>query len=557
MTDAIAPFLKNTMPTTQIEMTLSGRNLKNTDILSKSDPYCLISMKESWQDNFHQIAKTETIQDTLNPEWVKKVILNYNFESIQKIRFEIRDEDYNGSDFLGFYETTVSDLVSFSGRQFVGKLKGRTGENFGEIIVVTEEVISCKQIAEIQFAAQNLPSSMWSCLGHTRSPFLIISRANEDGKFSVVTKTEVLTNTQDPIWKAFTIRVTTLCNGDFDRTLKIDCFDYNNSGDHKLIGTCYSSLRRLISPNEPRMVLDNERKRKQDPSYSGGFLRVNNSRIMEELSFLDFIRGGTQMHFAVAIDFTASNGPHTDPNSLHYISHNRLNFYEIALHGVGDIIQYYSSSKQFPAFGFGARIPPNGQVSHQFPLNGNPTHPFCSGIDEILIQYRNQLNSGIQFYGPTNFAPVINNTISIASEFQDGRNYFVLLIITDGQISDMHETKRAIINASLLPISIIIVGVGNADFDNMDELDSDDRLLRIDGLCAKRDIVQFVPLNKYLMNNGLNQYIKSQADLAKEVLAEIPGQLTAFMRSKGYKPQNTTEYVPPSSSTIVPTAPMS
>ena len=132
----------------------------------------------------------------------------------------------------------------------------------------------------------------------------------------------------------------------------------------------------------------------------------------------------------------------------------------------------------------------------------------------------------------------------------------MLLIITDGQISDLYETKRAIISASSLPISIIIVGVGNADFDNMDALDSDDALLTAGGQRAKRDIVQFVPLNKYLSRNGPDQFIKSQADLAKEVLAEIPQQLTSFMKSRGITPQNATSNVPPNTSNVVPTAPM-
>ena len=53
----------------------------------------------------------------------------------------------------------------------------------------------------------------------------------------------------------------------------------------------------------------------------------------------------------------------------------------------------------------------------------------------------------------------------------------MLLIITDGVITDMDATKRTIVENSNLPFSIIIVGVGGADFDAMDELDSDDSLL--------------------------------------------------------------------------------
>lgn len=190
-------------------------------------------------------------------------------------------------------------------------------------------------------------------------------------------------------------------------------------------------------------------------------------------------------------------------------------------------------------------------------MNGNHAYPYCSGVDEILKHYRHQLRN-VTLYGPTNFAPVINNTISIADQFQDGKHYFVLLIITDGIISDMHHTKRAIVNASTLPISIIIVGVGDAEFDAMDELDSDDVRLTVDGRYAERDIVQFVPLNKFLVKNGTSSsYIKSQADLAKEVLEEIPEQVTGFMKSRGYRPNIPQESLhPPNASAVMPTAPL-
>lgn len=117
----------------------------------------------------------------------------------------------------------------------------------------------------------------------------------------------------------------------------------------------------------------------------------------------------------------------------------------------------------------------------------------------------------------------------------------------------MHHTKHAIVTASALPISIIIVGVGDADFDAMDELDSDDVRLMVDGRYAERDIVQFVPLNKFLAKNG--PFIKSQVDLAKAVLEEIPDQLTGFMRSRGFKPDIKTN-VPGDAAVLVPTAPM-
>ena len=74
----------------------------------------------------------------------------------------------------------------------------------------------------------------------------------------------------------------------------------------------------------------------------------------------------------------------------------------------------------------------------------------------------------------------------------------MLLIITDGVISDFPETLSAIVYASTLPMSIIIVGVGAADFSAMNALDGDNGFLRdAGGNAARRDIVQFVPYRKF------------------------------------------------------------
>ena len=63
----------------------------------------------------------------------------------------------------------------------------------------------------------------------------------------------------------------------------------------------------------------------------------------------------------------------------------------------------------------------------------------------------------------------------------------------------MGNTCDAIVYASKLPMSIIIVGVGSADFSAMSKLDGDDEdsvLMSQNGEPVARDIVQFVPFRK-------------------------------------------------------------
>lgn len=78
------------------------------------------------------------------------------------------------------------------------------------------------------------------------------------------------------------------------------------------------------------------------------------------------------------------------------------------------------------------------------------------------------------------------------------QQYSVLLILTDGEITDFDQTRDAIVRASRLPMSIIIVGVGPADFKAMELLDGDDGVLRSTvGEAVARDIVQFVPYRNF------------------------------------------------------------
>jgi len=57
------------------------------------------------------------------------------------------------------------------------------------------------------------------------------------------------------------------------------------------------------------------------------------------------------------------------------------------------------------------------------------------------------------------------------------QKYNILLILTDGVINDMNKTIDEIVRGSELPVAIIIVGIGEAEFDSMETLDGDEEAL--------------------------------------------------------------------------------
>jgi hypothetical protein len=113
-----------------------------------------------------------------------------------------------------------------------------------------------------------------------------------------------------------------------------------------------------------------------------------------------------------------------------------------------------------------------------------------------------------------------------AREAQQHNTYLTLLILTDGAIHDMSLTKELIVEASHLPCSLIIVGVGEADFTMMEELDCDGTLLRApSGKIALRDIVQFVEYREATL----------KGNLAEQVLAELPDQVVDYAMKTGFQ----------------------
>ena len=85
------------------------------------------------------------------------------------------------------------------------------------------------------------------------------------------------------------------------------------------------------------------------------------------------------------------------------------------------------------------------------------------------------------------------------NNYINNQKYIILLIITDGVISDMDDTIDEIVKGSSLPLSIIIIGVGDANFDSMNILDGDDEPLysKKTKSYMKSDIVQFVPFDEF------------------------------------------------------------
>eukprot|EP01083_Nonionella_stella_P083738 231606_1 len=545
----------------RVELFIKCHDIIQLDLLSKSDPFVVVYLKSSTKKSFEEIGRTEVIHDNHFPEFTKPFVLDYYFEEEQMLRFDAYDEDKKGSQqlddhqIIGSCTMPLGEIIHEQGCTIAKKLmhngkslKNKQTKNYTHLIVSAEKVTeSGNEEITLQFSCKGLPK-MDGFFGKC-DPFFVVKRlrGGDDNETVKVygDRNNYVSKSLNPVFKPFTIQTQTLCNNDEYRPIIISLYDWDPDGGDDYIGSVETSLNALKTKPKGEPIKKNTKRLK---NKTFGVLNVDQYTSRPLSSFLDYLQGAVDMSLMIGIDFTASNGDPRDPASLHHFTSTEPSSYQKAIRQIGNILSVYDTDQRFPVWGFGAHFNNvwvggteywNG-VSHAFNLNFNLSNPEVNGITGIEQAYTSAISKNIfQLAGPSRFADILGKAKSVARvahemTMKDKQNnkiqYFIFLIITDGAITDMRQTRNQIVEIAneYLPLSVVIVGVGNANFGSMNELDADEHgLINSQGISAKRDVVQFVPMNKY--KDDLN-------GLSKETLREIPNQFLSYVQHHKIKP---------------------
>jgi len=259
----------------KIELSLYATNLKDMDVFSKSDPRCVLFEKRS--GNWVEIDRTETISNNLNPKWEKKFYLNYNPQCPQELKFEIYDWDTNSTqlnrqDFLGRTEISLGTILTSPGRQLSSFLKDGGG---GKITILSEEINpNAGGRVSLQLAGHKL--DRMDFLGSS-DPYYLLSKKMQNGQWALVYKSEVIKNNCSPKWKVMDKSLAEICNGDYQRELKIEIFDYDSTSKDDIIGEFVTNLRSLsnsFSNHSQHEVINLNKQRNKRKYKNSGIINV-------------------------------------------------------------------------------------------------------------------------------------------------------------------------------------------------------------------------------------------------------------------------------------------
>ena len=195
------------------------------------------------------------------------------------------------------------------------------GKTTGSIIIRAEQTKSCSSFIQLQLGA-NFKSNRMFGFGDTKGK-LVMNRIMQNHQKVKLMETEWYRNTE-PVYKIFELSIQKICLGDQDREVEIELWDHHHSKDDDFMGRGVFTLNQILR-NQKQITLLNKSSKKI------GEVNVLIANVIQKPQFIDYIRGNTQLNLTVAIDFTGSNGAHTNANSLHYIGHSGLNQYQQAI----------------------------------------------------------------------------------------------------------------------------------------------------------------------------------------------------------------------------------
>nr|XP_042704572.1 copine-8 isoform X10 [Chrysemys picta bellii] len=137
------------IPATKVELSVSCRNLLDRDTFSKSDPICVLYTQGIGSKEWREFGRTEVIDNTLNPDFVRKFIMDYFFEERENLRFDLYDVDSKSPnlskhDFLGQVFCTLGEIVGSQGSRLEKAIAGIPGKKCGTIILTAEELNCCR-----------------------------------------------------------------------------------------------------------------------------------------------------------------------------------------------------------------------------------------------------------------------------------------------------------------------------------------------------------------------------------------------------------------------------
>ena len=471
---------------------MSGRNsfrfkvsLRAEDLRDSINPSCKVSLLTYKGELQGRLHRTATAYQTESPVWENKFSMPVSFGETSRLRFEVFDNESAAARVIGVVEMPCASLIRFEETKL--ELLPQ-----GFLYVQSEIHPQANEFLYLQFSARQLKEM--DMVGEN-DPFYVLS-VIENGQPRKLYTSEALSDTPNPRWRGKVFSLSDLRNEEGDKEILIEVYDEDNVSND-FIGGKMTILSELTVPGK-ELVLKDKRDR------TTGVLSVEAGTVISGIDFITRLRAGLQISLMFGVDFGRSLSKfHTQGSE---------NIFLEALRAIGAALCTYDSDQRMSIFGFGGQPP---EVTDGIWDLGEGE---VTGVSGLMNAYQNSLVSSPVYKDRKTLHELLERIHAELEVLGRTSAYYILVLLTDGRVEDLEECKALLVKLSRLPLSVVIVGMGQSSLKDMAVLDSDTQLLEAGGEISLRDIVQF----------GTYRQGQDPRLLALELVSELPQQVTDY-----------------------------
>lgn len=235
------------MSTTRYQLTVEAKGIASTLLgFKKPSPYAVVTIPDG--ENQSELGQTEVLQRTTNADWVKTFFLDLTPNVVTPLHIVIKTEPLGRK----LCETRVDDayqVFKSEGHKQTFKIGGT------EISVQVHESAQGDSTGMLNMRLRGLDikNTEPGMFGLGRSdPFFELKRKEFDkstgraGGWNVVYRSKHIDDHLNPYWDEFDINLESLCFCDLTWQIQVDVLDFEDDGNHRLIGRFETTVEELM-----------------------------------------------------------------------------------------------------------------------------------------------------------------------------------------------------------------------------------------------------------------------------------------------------------------------
>jgi len=500
----------------EIEFTLACTEICFPDRRYRYHPQIKFYIRE--QGEFSLYDQTEVVHGVKNPVFKQKFNIPSYSGVVLNMKFELLDSQSNDDlKFLGqaiinseeifhsAHHTKVIEIMSLTHKVCDLILRWRVPAQTSKDLLLTVEGFDLKY------------HTSWFSKPDIKAFFRIDRWMSEDDYLNVYESNQV-DETKNPKWQPFRIRSSQISKNEMKIPIKIKFLYYENDTE-RFLGEAVFTLDQVFNGSTMFPLLDKAKQKRL------GSIRIK-CQVLEKLNSLTEDLSEAKLNIILGIDFSDSQKRINGSDSTH-LKDQLSSQYETGLTNLFNLLYELNCKQEIPVYGFGglkkASSSPKAKKEENmscFSITRDPTNYKVSSLTEAISDY-NKCILNNTLGGHANFAEIIQKAIGIASfnQLQGLKEYTILVLLTDGIIQDLENTLNSIIEAANIPLSIIMIGVGDGDFESFESLDSQLGLYET----ARRDYVSFI---------AYRDFIEDTNQLKTKLMQEIPEQILEYVETE-------------------------